>query len=208
MAKQAQSVRTKSTTGRAISGLRAAVFGAVVGVALIFILFPVFPAPFDVREGDIATRDISAHGEVIVQEGQTISATIMEDLRNAGLADVHLQGDHVAAAVLAALLGALALGGYLYLFQPRDASSLPRLLLLALLIVLWVAAAKLLLGQVLPDDDRLFLAYLLPVAAAPMLVAASMAIAVSIKLGIYAATLSPGLIPISRRALARRATES
>jgi putative nucleotidyltransferase with HDIG domain len=165
-------VRTKSTTGRTISALRAAVFSAVVGVALIFILFPLFPARFDVREGDVATRDISAHGAVIVSEGQVISAAAMEQLRDAGLADVHLQGDHVAAAVLAALLGALALGGYLYLFQPREASSLPRLLLLVLLIVLWVAAAKLLLGQVLPDDDRLFLAYLLPVAAAPMLVAA------------------------------------
>jgi putative nucleotidyltransferase with HDIG domain len=165
-------VRTKSTTGRAISGLRAAVFSAVVGVALIFIMFPVLPARFDVREGDIATRDISAHGEVIVQEGQAIGATAMEQLRDAGLADVHLQGGHVAAAVLAALLGALALGGYLYLFQPKEASSLARLLLLGLLVVLWVAAAKLLLGPVLPDDDRLFLAYLLPVAAAPMLVAA------------------------------------
>jgi putative nucleotidyltransferase with HDIG domain len=172
VSKQAQSVRRKSTTGKAISALRAAIFSAVVGVALIFILFPLFPARFDVQEGDVASRDISVHGEVIVSEGKVISAAAMEQLRDAGLADVHLQGDHVAAAVLAALLGALALGGYLYFFQPREASSLPRLLLLVLLIVLWVLAAKLLLGEVLPDDDRLFLAYLLPVAAAPMLVAA------------------------------------
>jgi len=162
----------RSTTERRISALRAAVFSAVVGVALIFILFSVFPARFDVREGDVATRDISAHGEVIVSQGQVVSASAMEQLRDAGLADVHLQGDHVAAAVLAGLLGALALGGYLYLFQPKEASSLPRLLLLALLVVLWVAGAKLLLAQALPDNDRLFLAYLLPVAAAPMLVAA------------------------------------
>ena len=86
----------RSTTGRTISALRAAIFSAVVGVALIFIF----------------------------------------------LLDVRLQGDDVAAAVLAALLGAVALGGYLYLFQPKEASSLPRLLLLALLIVLWVAAAE------------------------------------------------------------------
>ena len=163
---------TRSTTGRRISGLRAAVFAAVVGAALIFILFPVFPARFDVREGDVASRDISVQGEVIVREGQVIAASAMEQLRDAGLVDVHLQGDHVAAAVLAALLGAAALGGYLYLFQPSEAASLPRLLLLALLVVLWVAAAKLLLAQALPDSDGLYLAYLLPVAAAPMLVAA------------------------------------
>jgi len=165
-------VLTRSTTGRRISTLRAAVFAAVVGVALIFILFPVFPARFDVREGDVASRDISVQGEVIVREGQVISASVMEELRDAGLVDVHLRGDHVAAAVLAALLGAVALGGYLYLFQPGEAASLPRLLLLALLVVLWVTAAKLLLAQALPDNDGLYLAYLLPVAAAPMLVAA------------------------------------
>ncbi len=162
----------RSTTRRRISALRAAIFSGVIGVALIFILFPVFPAPLDVREGDPASRDISVHGEVIVSEGGEITAGVMEQLRDAGLVDVHLQGDQVAAAVLAALLGALALGGYLYLFEPKEASSLPRLLLLALLVVLWVAAAKLLLAQALPDNDRLFLAYLLPVAAAPMLVAA------------------------------------
>lgn len=162
----------RSTTKKSISALRAAIFSAVVGVGLIFILFPVFPARFDVGEGEIAARDISVRGEVIVSEGQMVSSAAMEELRDAGLVDVHLQGDHVAAAVLAALLGALALGGYLYLFQPKEASSLPRLVLLALLVVLWVAAAKLLLAQALPDNDRLFLAYLLPVAAAPMLVAA------------------------------------
>src|SRR4030066_67137 len=74
----------------------------------------------------------------------------------------------VAVALLAALLGATALAGYLYLFQPKEASSPPRLLLLALLVVLWALAARLFLAQVLPDNDRLYLAYILPVAAAPM----------------------------------------
>ncbi|MGQ9573510.1 MAG: HD family phosphohydrolase [Dehalococcoidia bacterium] len=152
--------------------MRATIFSAVLGVALIFILFPVFPAPFDLREGDTAPRDISVHGEVIVEKGEIIEPWVMERLRDAGLVDVHLEGDDVAAAVLMALLGALVLGGYLYRFQPEEAASLPRLLLLTLLIVLWVAAAKLFLAQALPDNDRLFLAYLLPVAAAPMLVAA------------------------------------
>ena len=44
------------------------------------ILFPLFPARFDVREGDVATRDISAHGAVIVSEGQVIGATAMDDV--------------------------------------------------------------------------------------------------------------------------------
>jgi hypothetical protein len=187
------------------------VFSAVVGVALIFILFPVFPARFDVREGDVAPRDISVQGEVIVRQKQVIDASAMEQLRDAGLVDVHLQGDHVAAAVLVALLGALALGGYLYLFQPNEASSLPRLLLLALLVVLWVAAAKLLLAQALPDNDRLFLAYLLPVAAAPMLVAAlldaALAVAVAAVLA-FLVTFAGFYQPDARSVVAGNPTEA
>ena len=201
----------RSTAEKRISALRAAIFSAVVGVALIFILFPVFPARFDVREGDVAPRDIDVHGEVIVREGQVIGASVMEQLRDAGLVDVHLQGDHVAAAVLVALLGALALGGYLYLFQPREASSLPRLLLLALLVVLWVAAAKLLLAQALPDNDRLFLAYLLPVAAAPMLVAAlldaGLAVAVAAVLALLV-TFAGFYQPDARSVVAGNPTEA
>jgi putative nucleotidyltransferase with HDIG domain len=162
----------RSTADRRISALTAIIFSAAIGVALIFILFPVFPARYHVGQGDVATREISVGGQVIVRQGEVIGASAMQELRDAGLVDVHLQADKVAAAVLAALLGALALGGYLFLFQPREVASLARLLLLFLLVVLWVAAAKLLLAQALPDDDRLYLAYLLPVAAAPMLVAA------------------------------------
>jgi putative nucleotidyltransferase with HDIG domain len=39
------------------------------------------------------------------------------------------------------------------------------------LIIVWVAAAKIFLSITLPDEDRLFLAYILPVAAAAMLTA-------------------------------------
>jgi len=204
-------VLIKSIAGRRISALRAAVFSAVVGVALIFIIFPVFPARFNVEEGDVAPRDISAHGDVIVREGQVIGASVMEQLRDAGLVDVHLEGDEVAAVVLASLLAALALGSYLYLFQPKETASLPRLLLLTLLIVLWVLAAKLLLAQALPDNDRLFIAYLLPVAAAPMLVAAlldaGLAVAVAAVLA-FLITFAGFYQPDARSVLAGNPTEA
>jgi putative nucleotidyltransferase with HDIG domain len=156
---------------RKVSALRAGAFGLVVAVALIFILFPMFPSRLNVQEGDVAADTISVHGRVIISKGDVISAQVMQDLRDAGLVGASLGGDDVAAAVLAALLGAAALAGYLYLFQPKEASSPPRLLLLALLVVLWALAARLFLAQVLPDNDRLYLAYILPVAAAPMVVA-------------------------------------
>lgn len=156
---------------RRISALRAGAFGLVVAVALIFILFPMFPSRLNVQEGEVAGETVRVHGQVIVTKGEVITASVLQDLRDAGLVGASLGGDDVAAAVLAALLGAAALAGYLYLFQPKEASSPPRLLLLALLVVLWALAARLFLAQVLPDNDRLYLAYILPVAAAPMVVA-------------------------------------
>lgn len=166
-----------------ISGLRATVFGLVVALALVFVLFPMFPSPLNVQEGDIATKNITVQGETIVREGQVITTAAFEQLREAGLVDVHLGSDDLAAAVLAALLGAGALAGYLYLFQPREVGSVSRLLLLGLLVVLWVTAAKLLFAQTLPDNDNRFLTFILPVAAAPMVVAAlldgSLAVAVA-----------------------------
>ena len=133
-----------------------------------------------------------------------ITAPVMQELRDAGLVGASLGGDDVAAAVLAALLGATALAGYLYLFQPKEASSPTRLLLLALLVVLWALAARLFLAQVLPDNDRLYLAYILPVAAAPMVVAslldAALAITVAATLA-FLATFAGFYQPDARAAL-------
>ena len=85
--------------------------------------------------------------------------------------DGSLAADDVAAAVLIALLSGSALAFYLYLFQPREVSNPWRLAMVGLVVILWVLAAKVFLSLTLPDNDRLFLAYMLPVAAAPMLVA-------------------------------------
>ena len=82
-----------------------------------------------------------------------------------------ISGDDVAAAVMISLLSAGALGLYLFIFQPRELNTVPRLFMLALLVVVWVAAAKFFLSITLPDDDRLYLSYMLPVAASPMLIA-------------------------------------
>jgi cyclic-di-AMP phosphodiesterase PgpH len=43
--------------------------------------------------------------------------------------------------------------------------------MVGMLVVLWVAGAKVFLSLTLPDDERLYLSYMLPVAAAPMLIA-------------------------------------
>ncbi len=88
-----------------------------------------------------------------------------------GSADGGIGGDDVAAAVMISLLAGGVLGIYLYLFQPRELNTVLRVFMLALLVVVWVAAAKFFLSITLPDNERLFLSYMLPVAASPMLIA-------------------------------------
>ena len=88
-----------------------------------------------------------------------------------GSADLGIGGDDVAAAAMISLLSAGGLGLYLYIFQPKELNTVLRLVMVALLVVLWVAAAKFFLATTLPDGERLYLSYMLPVAALPMLIA-------------------------------------
>jgi putative nucleotidyltransferase with HDIG domain len=121
------------------------------------------------------------------------------------LVENHLTGEDVAAAVMISLLAGGALGLYLYLFQPRELNTVARLFMLALLVLVWVAAAKFFLSITLPDDDRLYLSYILPVAAAPMLVAtlldAGLAVAVAALVALLAA-FAGFYLPDAREALA------
>ncbi|HEU4759591.1 MAG TPA: HDIG domain-containing protein [Dehalococcoidia bacterium] len=163
----AGSIKARQT----IPPLRSLVFAAALSVALIFVLFPILPGEAPLNAGDIAYKTFEAHGEVIVAKGKIVSSANLSEIKGAGLLDNRLQGQDVAAAVIFGILGGAALGLYLHLFQPREANTLPRLVLVGLLVVLWVAGAKVFLSLTLPDQDRLFLGYMLPVAAAPMLIA-------------------------------------
>ncbi len=158
-------------TRQPIPALRALVFAAALSVALIFVLFPILPGEVPLQAGDIAYRTFEVDGEVIVKEGRTVTDTHLREIKDAGLLDNHLNGTDVAAAVIFGILGGAALGLYVHLFQPREVNTLPRLIMVGLLVVLWVAGAKVFLSLTLPDEDRLFLGYMLPVAAAPMLIA-------------------------------------
>jgi len=77
----------------------------------------------------------------------------------------------IAAAVILAIISGSALGLYGYVFQPRSLARARRLVMLAVLVAVAAAGAKLFLSIVFAADDRRYLPYLLPLAAAPMLVA-------------------------------------
>ena len=120
----------------------------------------------------MAGETVQVHGQVVVSKGEVITAPVMQELRDAGLVGASLGGDDVAAAVLAALLGATALAGYLYLFQPGGVHSARHLLMVTVLVVApsWLRSS-IFLAHLLPDEARHFLAYMLPLAAVPMLLA-------------------------------------
>jgi putative nucleotidyltransferase with HDIG domain len=108
----------------------------------------------------------------------------------------------LAAAISVLSAGALSL--YLYLFQPAELYTVLRLFMLALLVVVWVAAAKFFLSVTLPDDERLYLSYMLPVAASPMLIATlldgGLAVAVAALLALLTAFVG-FYLPDARRGL-------
>ncbi|HXG42043.1 MAG TPA: HDIG domain-containing protein [Dehalococcoidia bacterium] len=115
-----------------------------------------------------------------------------------------LTAQGTAAAALAAALAGASLGSYLYVFQPRELRGPWRLAVLGALVVLWTAAAKVFLSLTLPDGDRLFLRYMLPLAAAPMLVASLLDGGVALATGAVLAFLAAfaGLHPADARASA------
>ena len=112
-----------------------------------------------------------AANQIIVAEDQAIEATALEVLEEVGLLKSRVEWDSAVSVVIVSLLAALLLTLYLWHFPVMEIASSRNLVLLALLIAGPVLVAKLCFSLVLPDDEGLFLAYFLPLAAAPMLVA-------------------------------------
>ncbi len=157
--------------GEVISPFRSFLFAAAISAAFLVTLVPITSGETSLSKGDIAYKTFETGGAVIIEKGDAISETQLERIREAGLLENKVEGADVAAAVIVAVLGGALLGLYVYLFQPKEVNNLARLIMVGLLVVLWVAAAKVFLSLTLPDNDRLYLGYILPVAAAPMLVA-------------------------------------
>lgn len=112
-----------------------------------------------------------ARNQVIVQKDDLIDATQLESLRQADLLSPGLRWNTSAATAIMALVAGVFLGAYLYVFQPANVHSNRHLLMIILMVVVPSLVAKLYFPLIFPDESRHFLAYLLPLAAAPMLLA-------------------------------------
>jgi cyclic-di-AMP phosphodiesterase PgpH len=113
-----------------------------------------------------------AKNQTIVRSGDVIDTTAVEALREAGLLSAQLGWRNAAAILLVSIVTGGLLGSYVYAFPSNDSVDLRRLALLLVATALATLAAKLYLPLVLPDHDRHFLAYALPLAAVPIMLAA------------------------------------
>ncbi|MCH7809567.1 MAG: HDIG domain-containing protein [Chloroflexi bacterium] len=154
------------------SAFQAFVLALAIGVALTVVLIPVLPGETPLDVGDVAFTTFEANGETIVREGEIVTQTGLSQITGAGLLDNDIGFGEIFSGLLVAVLAGAFTGLYLYLFQPPEVNTNRRLVMYGLLIVLWVAGAKVFFSQALPDSDRLYLSYMLPIAAAPMLIAA------------------------------------
>ncbi|MDP6605751.1 MAG: HDIG domain-containing protein [Dehalococcoidia bacterium] len=107
-------------------------------------------------------------GRAVVTEGEILEPEDIERLDELGLRTSGLRLSTLAATALIAGMVGVAGGGYLFVVQPGAVASFRRLVLFGLLMLVPMAASKFAFTLLLPDLDRQFLAYAVPLAAAPI----------------------------------------
>ncbi len=137
-----------------------------------------------------AVRVTRERGQVLVEEGRELTASDLEMLREAELDTSGVDARGVAAAVIVALIAGAASGAYLYVVQPPALVGVRRLALFALLLLLPSIAMKFALPLLLPDIERHFLAYAIPVAAGPMAAAVLLDLGVAMLITLLLTTVA------------------
>jgi putative nucleotidyltransferase with HDIG domain len=130
-----------------------------------------------------------SRGEIVVESGTVLAAADIEALDEFGLRSTGVAPKQIAATVLIAALAGAAIAGYLVVARPAAVRGPRRVVLLGLLLVVPVAAAKFGIPLVSPDTDRHFLAHAIPLAAGPIAAAVLLDISVAILLSILLAAI-------------------
>lgn len=145
------------------------------------------------RQAVVPVRVSYAEGQTIVEANQTLTEDIIEALEEAGYLSRRFELDRLFGTMAAAGLAAACLGLHVSVFQPRPIRSPRQLLVIAVALAVPVFFAKVYFSLILPDEDRHFLAYVLPVAAGPMLVGALLETGV----GVLVAGLAGALVALA-----------
>ena len=139
--------------------------------------------------------------DVILPADSRVDEVAIEKLRAAGLLSRSVELRNAVAVAIIAAIAAIALAGYLMVLQPRGITSQRHLMVLAIVTMLPLLVCKVFLPAVLPDNERQFAAFMIPVAAAPLLIAAlldsEVAVVVSAITGMLIAFVSAILPDVS-----------
>ena len=141
------------------------------------------------RQNVQPVRQTIARSQLIVAEGLPIDATALEMMKSVGLLTPRVRWENLTSVAVIAAVTAVILSLYLWRFPAKGVTSERNLLLLALLVALPVFVAKFHFSLVLPDEERHFLAYFLPLAVAPMLIATLLGGRLAIVVGLLQAAL-------------------
>lgn len=144
---------------------------------------------------DVAVRNVQpvqqtvSKGQLVAQNGVPVDATTLELLKQLGLLTPKVDWRNVAAVAIVAGLAATLIAVYLWRFPSNAINSDRNLLLLVLMIALPVFIAKVYFSLVLPDENGRFLAYFLPLAVVPMLIATLIEARLGVVIGLIQAAL-------------------
>lgn len=116
------------------------------------------------RDAVPSVRITMEKGETIIRDGEVVTALHREKLEATGILNPRVRWEDLAGTGLPTVILALIMMFYLYLYEGGMRSQPRRLIILALIIVLTVLAAKL----TVPGRD--VYAFVFPMAAAPMLI--------------------------------------
>ena len=124
------------------------------------------------RQGVLPVLQQYADGDVIVPAGSVVEPLHAEAIALIPSVKRHIPGDDLVAMMVLSVLAAIVLGVYLVVATPDALASNRRLLLVGVLVVASVAAARLYLPQVLPDEQGKYLDLAIPIATGSVLIAA------------------------------------
>jgi putative nucleotidyltransferase with HDIG domain len=123
----------------------------------------------DARANTPPVRVTYSEGQVIVPAGGVVDEAAAEAISQLDIRTGSVTLPLIAATAMASVLGGATLGAHLWVAKPSSLRGVRRLTLLVLTLLVPVAAAKFTLPVLLPDDERLFLALALPLAAGPII---------------------------------------
>jgi len=139
-----------------------------------------------------------AAGQVIVTEGQEITAEDIEALKATGVIEDGIDPFAVAGGVIISLAVGLVLGGFAYLFQPFGPPASRRMVLVAFAFGAVLLGVRIVLPLVTPDSSGHYYVFALPVAAAAIIAASfgdlAFAVLVAVTAGLLAAFIG-GISP-------------